>query len=85
MWRSVFLAIGVSFCILGLECLVVDEAVLAHGTVVSASAVALSPSTTGSDPRQFKTEEWMPWSFLATGAVIILYSINLPKRFKSSP
>jgi hypothetical protein len=32
-------------------------------------------------PPQFKTREWMPWTFISTGAVVILYSITLPKRF----
>ena len=82
MWRSVFLAIGVTCCILGLECLVVDEAVLANSVVGSGATAAMDAFTTAADPRQVKTEEWMPWSFLAAGAVIILYSINIPKRFQ---
>jgi hypothetical protein len=83
MWRSVFLAIGVTFCILGAECLVVDEAVLAN-TVVGSGATAVMDAYTGAaDPRQIKTEEWMPWSFLGLGSVIILYSITIPKRFQA--
>ncbi|NLF73073.1 MAG: hypothetical protein GX575_28895 [Candidatus Anammoximicrobium sp.] len=82
MWRSVFLAIGVSFCILGLECLVVDAAVLAESAPGSVAAMdAYSLNGAG---REIKTEEWMPWSFLATGTVIILYSITLPKRFQAA-
>ena len=83
MWRSVFLAIGVTFCILGAECLVVDEAVLANTVVGSGATAAMDTFTGAADPHQIKTEEWMPWSFLATGAVIILYSITLPKRFQA--
>ena len=83
MWRSVFLAIGVTICILGLECLVVDEAVLANSVLGSGAASAMDMYTQAANPHEIKTEEWMPWSFLATGAVIILYSINIPKRFQA--
>jgi hypothetical protein len=75
MWRSVFLAIGITIGILGLECMVIDEAVIAKTGVVPA---AMSTTDTMS---QIKTREWMPWTFLASGAVIILYTITLPKRF----
>ena len=83
MWRSVFLAIGVTFCILGLECLVVDEAVLADSFLGSRASAAMDFYNPTAESQQIKTEEWMPWSFLATGAVIILYSITLPKRFQA--
>jgi len=83
MWRSVFLAIGVTFCILGLECLVVDEAVLANTALGSSAAAAMDAVAGGGSSNQIKTEEWMPWSFLGLGSVIILYSITLPKRFQS--
>ena len=83
MWRSVFLAIGVTFCILGLECMVVDEAVLANTVLGSRTAAAMDFYRMGAESHQIRTEEWMPWSFLGAGAVIILYSINLPKRFQA--
>jgi hypothetical protein len=83
MWRSIFLAIGVTFCILGLECLVVDEAVLASSSAGGSNAsVAMDAYTNAGGTKQIKTEEWMPWSFLGAGTVIILYSITIPKRFQ---
>lgn len=83
MWRSVFLAIGVTFCILGLECLAVDEAVLADTVAGSGAAAVMDAYSGAADPHQIKTEEWMPWSFLGLGSVIILYSITIPKRFQT--
>ena len=77
MWRSVFLAIGITLCIIGLECLVIEEAVIAKSAPSEASVAADSGT-----PNQIKTREWMPWSFLSTGAVIILYTITIPKRFQ---
>ena len=84
MWRSVFLAIGVTCCIIGLECMVVDEAVLANSFLGSRAANAMDFYRGGAQTHQIRTEEWMPWSFLAVGAVIILYSITLPKRFQTA-
>jgi hypothetical protein len=82
MWRSFFLAMGISLCILGVECLFIDEAVLAKSIAAPANAVtadgALVP---GGGQRRIRTQEWMPWSFLGTGAVIILYTITIPRRF----
>jgi hypothetical protein len=78
MWRSVFLAIGITLCILGAECLVIDEAVIAKSGPIPAAF-----ATSSNMPSQIKTREWMPWVFLSAGAVIILYSITLPKRFQS--
>jgi hypothetical protein len=77
MWRSVFLALGITLCIVGLECLVVDEAVIAKPGAAEASV-----SSEAVQQNQIKTREWMPWSFLSAGAVIILYTITLPKRFQ---
>ena len=77
MWRSVFLAIGITLCIVGLECLVIDEAVIARSGSSDAAA-----ATDNGPQSQIKTREWMPWSFLSAGAVIILYTITIPKRFQ---
>ena len=30
-------------------------------------------------PRVVQTKDWMPWSLLATGAIIVLYTYSLPK------
>jgi hypothetical protein len=81
MWRSFFLAIGITLCIVGAECLVVDEALLARSLTepTPAEPATLFGPAEGS-PQQFKTREWMPYSFMACGAVIILYTITIPQR-----
>lgn len=82
MWRSVFLAIGISLCILGVECLFVEKAVLANGEKAPAAAKisGLFSRPEVSARREVKTKEWMPWSFMSSGAVIILYTLTLKKR-----
>ena len=77
MWRSIFLAIGITLCIVGAECTVVDEAVVAKPVI----SRVLSSDASTVYPNPVEMKEWMPWSFLSAGVVIILYTITLPKRF----
>ena len=71
MWRSFFLAVGAYCCLLGVEALAVEKAVLKPevrgGQVVNSG-------------REVKPPEWAPWSLLAGGAVVVLYSFTIPKR-----
>ena len=69
MWRSFFLAIGAYLCLLGVESLAVEKAV-----------VKVSPTTPQSATREFIPPDWAPWSFLGTGAVVVLYSFSIPQR-----
>ncbi|HYO25882.1 MAG TPA: hypothetical protein VEQ85_13145 [Lacipirellulaceae bacterium] len=69
MWRSLFLALGVSSCVVGAEALFIDHAVLKRpeGQPTAAEKVVNPP-------------EWAPWSMMAGGAVVVLYSFTIPKR-----
>ncbi len=73
MWRSFFLALGAFSLILGVEALAVEKAVL-------------KPKTEGGQvvaaPQEVTPPEWAPWSLMAGGAVIVLYSFTLPRRAK---
>ncbi len=79
MLRAFFLAIGMSAFILGLECLVIDKAVLQPSRDNSASAVAQQIAPT---VREVSPPEWAPWSLLSGGAVVILYSFTLPANMR---
>jgi hypothetical protein len=79
MLRAFFLAIGMSAFILGLECLVIDKAVLQPSRDNSASAVAQQIAPT---VREVSPPEWAPWSLLSGGAVVILYSFTLPAKMR---
>ena len=72
MWRALFLGAGMFLLVLGLECLVIDQA-----TVMSMSESASSSIVTVNPP------EWVPWSLISAGAVTILYSYTLPKKFST--
>ena len=68
MWRAFFLACGASVLLLGLECLVVDDFVLA--------------AREGTGARALNPPDWAPWSLISGGAVTILYSFTIPQRVK---
>jgi hypothetical protein len=85
MWRAFFLAIGITLCIWGAECLVLDRAILAAEAPPAESAENTlnyynpAPQLTKSK-REIVPPEWAPWSLMSSGAVIILYSFTLPRR-----
>lgn len=71
MWRSLFLAVGAYTCLLGVEALAIETAVL--------------KKPENGQPRKFLKEdinppEWAPWSLMASGAVVVLYSFTIPRR-----
>jgi hypothetical protein len=69
MWRSFFLAVGAYCCLLGVEAMAVERAVV---KVDGASAQAAT--------REVVPPDWAPWILLGTGAVVILYSFTIPQK-----
>lgn len=80
MIRSFFLAVGIFAIILGVECLILDKAVLAPSQDATASGFV---ERMASGQREFTPPEWAAWSLLSAGAVVILYSITLTQKAKS--
>ena len=72
MWRSFFLAFGAYCCLLGVEALAVEKAVL-----------KVNPTNSQSATRDVVPPDWAPWSLLGTGAVVVLYSFSIPQRVGS--
>ncbi|MGV3604857.1 MAG: hypothetical protein ACO1RA_00505 [Planctomycetaceae bacterium] len=83
MWRAFFLAMGISACVLGAECLVVDSFVLAEQPKTQQAQPNTNSFFGGNNgipmarPKVMKPPEWAPWSLLSTGAIVILYSITM--------
>jgi hypothetical protein len=85
MWRAFFLAVGATLCILGVECLGVQEVVLkarvptpkTETNVLGASSSALGPQ------RKIVPPDYAPWSLLGLGAVVILYAYDVPRRLQA--
>ena len=87
MWRAFFLAIGTMLVILGIECLLIDSATMAASqeeiAPIQQSWLAMSQSVVETR-KVIRPAEWTPWSFIATGAVVLLYAYTLPKRWGSA-
>jgi LPS sulfotransferase NodH len=82
MWRAFFAAIGIVLIILGFECLAIDSATFVAGAVEDpAPQQALGNMFGAIQPpasdRVFRPTEWFPWSLLATGSIVLLYSVSL--------
>jgi hypothetical protein len=81
MWRAFFLAVGIWLCLLGLQCLVIERAVLADSVVSPPPMLSADMTFTAPGSRsEIETREWMPFTFLGLGVVIILYTFTLPRR-----
>ncbi len=81
MWRALFLAVGIVLCILGVECLVLEKAVLAKDAEeLPQQSVAFFTQPNEPAAKEVKPPDWAPWSLLAGGAVVILYSYSIPRR-----
>lgn len=64
MTKSFFLAGGIFACVLGLEMLLVDSAVV-------------TPIDGSGPPQTWQAPDWAPWTLLSVGAVTILHFANL--------
>jgi len=67
MWKSFFLAAGIFACVVGLELLLVDSAVVL-------------PMDGRGGPRNFTAPDWAPWGLISLGAVTVLNFCTLPKN-----
>ena len=71
MWRSFFLAAGIFACVVGVEMLVIDSAVVL-------------PIGSGGQPQTFAAPDWAPWTLLSVGAVTILHFSHQQSKAGSS-
>ena len=91
MFRAFLIAIGISICIIGGECLVVDQAVIAYPNRTKGKASKShypfgqqSNGRTARDAgiarRKIKPPEWAPWSLLSGGVVVALYAVSVQRE-----
>lgn len=85
VWRSFFFAVGAMMVIVGVECLLIDSANLVSDpprTVQVNNGWFQQPQTMEvATTKTVRPPEWIPWSLIASGAVVILYALTLPKRW----
>lgn len=79
MWRALFLALGIYTAMLGLQGLAVEKAILADVNNPFTARRA-EKRTVSLANREVTPEQWVPWSLLSGGAVLLLYAITLPRR-----
>lgn len=78
MGRAFLMALGISACILGAECMAVDRFVLSGGSPPPpAEPVSLFGPPPSVSAREYKPPEWIPWTLLSGGAIVILYSMAM--------
>ena len=84
MWRALFLAIGISLFILGVECLAVNKFTLkARGKPENVERKTLQASSVAAaNRREFVVGDYAPWSLMGLGAVVVIYAFDLPQRLK---
>jgi hypothetical protein len=88
MWRAFFSAIGIVLIIVGIECLLIDSAVLVAGVLDDPTVPAAqqsgglfgAPIANTTADRVFRPSESFPWSLVAGGAIVLLYSISLKQN-----
>ena len=81
MFRSLFIAVGLFICLIGIECLFVETAVFT--TADFADAVRADPML-APPPAYFviSPPEWAPWALLASGSLVMIYSFTIPRRMR---
>ncbi len=86
MFRAFAMAVGITLCIMGGECLVVEKVVWAGSGENNVARAGQAPQgftftpTEKANNREYIPPEWLPWSLLSAGAITILYSITIPRR-----
>lgn len=82
MWRSMFIALGIFLCLVGGEFLACDHLVLRSSIrepqpeSLVRSASFGQPAVAQVERKIYVPKDWMPWTLLATGAVVLMYSIR---------
>jgi hypothetical protein len=81
MWRSFFLAVGITLFMFGLQGMALEKVVLKlkddppPRTSRNDTTPQIPPNI------EINPAPWLPYSLLSTGTVVCLYSFTLPKRF----
>lgn len=70
--------------IVGVECLLIDSATLVSDrpeVVPVSNGWFQQQAMPDMTDHTVRPPEWIPWSLIASGAVVILYAMTLPKRW----
>ena len=79
LYRAFFCAVGLVMIIVGLECLAIESALFAPGIFEDTKVASQQTPWFNSQPqvpqgRVFRPKDWFPWSLLAIGSIVAIYS-----------
>ena len=79
LYRAFFCAVGLMMIIVGLECLAIESALFAPGIFDDTKAALQQNAWLNSQPvlpqgKIFQPKDWFPWSLLAVGSIVAIYS-----------
>jgi hypothetical protein len=80
MWRAFFLAIAFFVLILGVECLGVERFTLKVRDEAPPPVSPFDMEAKQGALKEIVPPPWAPWSLMASGAVMCLYSFTIPRR-----
>lgn len=92
MWRALFLALGGTLLVMGIESMVLDHAVLATDSgfiqspqprlepVLDEWGIEIDRREVTPEPRVVSPPEWAPWSMLSTGIIMLFYGFARKTR-----
>ena len=82
MWRSFFLAIGITAFLIGVQTLGVEKFILhKHEKAAAAEGLADGESAIGAR-KEITVQDHTPFTLMAVGAVVVIYAFDLPKRMQ---
>ncbi|MHB8898674.1 MAG: cupin domain-containing protein [Thermoguttaceae bacterium] len=84
MWRAFFLSVGLFMAMLGGQCLGVQKFTLKYReqpVVTEGTALLDETKVTPGPQKVVVPPNWVPWSLMATGAIVCLYSFTIPRRW----
>lgn len=94
MWRALFLALGITAILAGSQLFFVEQVEIKR-IRPSRKNVTLnngfqSPFQTASHQQSqpvpqpetilYRPKDWMPWSLLAVGTIVVIYTFTIPQR-----
>lgn len=82
MWRSFFLAIGITSILLGVECLGVEKINLKMRNDPPPPVSPWDKAPKVGAPVTIVPSNWAPWTLISSGVVVCLYSFTIPGRLK---
>ncbi len=93
MWKALSLAIGITLIMVGVELFFVQELEVrklrqaspetssAPGSLFQTASFGSQATADDQAPtRLIKPLDWMPWSLLAVGSIIVIYTFTIPGR-----